>query len=60
MSSQLVSPALTREHWPDVQGLVLCVFTIENPVSHLRRVPVHSEGMRILTWHFPTDTCSTP
>ena len=46
MSSQVVSFALTREHWPDVRGLVLYVFPmrwsnlLENPVGHLQRVPV--------------------
>ena len=46
MSSQVVSVALTREHWPDIRGVVLYVFPmrwrnlLENPVSHLRRVPV--------------------
>ncbi len=46
MSSQVVSLALTREHWPDVQGMVLYVFPMRwrnllgNPVSHLHRVPV--------------------
>ena len=47
MSSQVVSLALTREHWPDVRGLsCLYVFPmrwsnlLENPVSHLQRVPV--------------------
>ena len=45
MSSQVVSLALTREHWPDVQGVVLYVFPtrwqnlLENTVSHLCRVP---------------------
>ena len=28
MSIQLVSLALTREHWPDVQDLVLYIFTM--------------------------------
>ena len=46
MSSQVVSLALTRECWPDVQGAVLYVFPtrwhnlVENTVSHLHRVPV--------------------
>ena len=46
MSSQVVSLALTREHWPDVRGVVLYVFPmrwhnlLENPVSHLHRVRV--------------------
>ena len=46
MSSQVVSLALTREHWPDVRGAVLYVFPMRwhnplgNPVSHLHRVPV--------------------
>ena len=46
MSSQVVSLALTREHWPDVRGVVLYVFPmrwhnlLRNPVSHLHRVPV--------------------
>ena len=46
MSSQVVSVALTREHWPDVRGVVLYVFPmrwrnlLENPVGHLHRVPV--------------------
>ena len=46
MSGQVVSLALTREHWPDVRGVVLYVFPtrwhnlLGNPVSHLRRVPV--------------------
>ena len=46
MSSQVVSLALTREHWPDVRGVVLYVFPMRwhnllgNPVSHLHRVPV--------------------
>ncbi len=46
MSSQVVSLALTREHWPDVRGVVSYVFPmrwsnlLENPVSHLQRVPV--------------------
>ena len=45
MSSQVVSLALTREHWPDVRGVVLYVFPmrwhnlLRNPVSHLHRVP---------------------
>lgn len=45
MSSQVVSLALTRERWPDVQGMVLYVFPMKwrnllaNPVSHLHRVP---------------------
>ena len=44
MSSQVVSLALTREHWPDVQGMVLYVFPMRwrtllgNTVSHLHRV----------------------
>ena len=46
MSSQVLSLALTRECWPDVRGAVLYVFptrwlnVLENPVSHLHRVPV--------------------
>ena len=46
MSSQVLSLALTRENWPDVRGAVLYVFptrwlnVLENPVSHLHRVPV--------------------
>ena len=46
MSSQVVSLALTREHWPKVRGLVSYVFPtrwhnlFENPISHLHRVPV--------------------
>ena len=45
MSSQVVSLALTRERWPDVQGMVLYVFPMKwrnllaTPVSHLHRVP---------------------
>ena len=37
--------ALTREHWPDVRGMVLYVFPMRwhnlpgNPVSHPHRVP---------------------
>ena len=46
MSSQVVSPALTREKWPDVKGLVLYVFPmrwrmlLDDTVSHLQQVPV--------------------
>ncbi len=46
MSSQVLSLALTRENWPDVRGAVLYVFptrwfnVLEDPVSHLHRVPV--------------------
>lgn len=45
MSSQVMSLALSREHWPDVSGLVLYVFPmrwriiLKNTVSHLRHVP---------------------
>ena len=46
MSSQVMSLTLTREHWPEVRGVVLYVFpmrwriVMEDTVSHLRRVPV--------------------
>ena len=46
MSSQIMSLALSREHWPDVRGLVLYVFpmrwriVLKDTVSHLRCVPV--------------------
>ena len=46
MSSQVMSLALSREHWPDVGGLVLYVFPmrwrilLKDTVSHLRHVPV--------------------
>lgn len=46
MSGQVVSLAMTREQWPDVRGVALYAFpmkwrnVLENPVSHLRRVPV--------------------
>ena len=46
MSSQVVSLALTCDHWPDVLGAVLYVFPmrwrnlLENPVCHLQRVSV--------------------
>ena len=45
MSSQVMSLALSREHWPDVGGLVLYVFPmrwrilLKDTVSHLRHVP---------------------
>lgn len=46
MSSQVVSLALTRERWPDVQGMMLYVFPMKwrnllaDPVSHLHCVSV--------------------
>ena len=45
-SGQVMSLALTRQHWPDVQGLVLYVFPrrwrvlLQDTVGHLRHVPV--------------------
>ncbi len=46
MSSQVVTLALTREHWPSIRGVVLYVFPmrwhllLNDTVSHLYRVPV--------------------
>lgn len=46
MSSQVMSLAMTREHWPEVRGVVLYVFpmrwsvVMDDTVGHLQRVPV--------------------
>lgn len=46
MSSQIMSLALSREHWPDVRGLVLYVFPmrwrvlVKDTVGHLPQVPI--------------------
>ena len=46
MSSQVVSLAMARERWPDINGVVLYVFPmrwrvlLDDTISHLQRVPV--------------------
>ncbi len=46
MSSQVMSLAITREDWPDIQGVALYVFPMRwevmlgDTVGHLRQVPV--------------------